>query len=366
MSRYAPLRSRVDDISGAGLARTLRQLTMTGPVSGQLDGAPVTVFCSNDYLGLAHHPAVTAAFTGTGSGASRLISGNRPAHEALERRLEEMYGRPATLFSSGYHANLALMSTAVQAGDRVASDALNHASLIDGLRLSRAERYILPHGDPSAIVDGTRMVVVEGVYSMDGDIIDLPAYTGEHWLVVDEAHAFGVLGERGLGAAQARGVTPDFIVGTFGKAIGTYGAFVVGPPELKSLLVSQGRSFIFTTGLPEPVVNASLVALELATDERRQRLQANVHRFRTGLDQLGIPALGNTHIVPVVLGPRTMAVADRLLAKGHWAAGIRPPTVPAGLERVRFTLSAAHTHQQIDALLSDFSHALKEVPCDNT
>ncbi|MEC9389428.1 MAG: 8-amino-7-oxononanoate synthase [Myxococcota bacterium] len=365
MSRYQALQDRVDAVAAAGLQRKLMRLTMTDPVTGTLDGRSVTVFCSNDYLGLAHHPDVVNAFQGSGAGASRLISGNRPAHEDLEAHLERLYGRPATLFSSGYHANLALMSTVVTEEDRVASDALNHASIIDGLRLSKATRQIVPHGSPSAIPSGSRMVVVEGVYSMDGDVLDLPAYEGDHWLAVDEAHAFGVVGPHGLGAAASMGVEPDFIIGTLGKAIGTYGAFVVGPPELKALLISQGRSFMFTTGLPEPVVRASLVALTLATDERRAALQANVARFRTGLQDLGIDALGSTHIVPVLMGRATMAVAERLMDRGHWAAGIRAPTVAPGSERVRFTVSAAHTAEQIDRLLSDLAAVLKEIRHDH-
>ena len=365
MSRYQALQDRVDAVAAAGLQRQLRRLAMTGPVTGTIDGRSVTVFCSNDYLGLAHHPDVVDAFQGSGAGASRLISGNRPAHEDLEGELERLYGRPTTLFSSGYHANLALMSTVVTEGDRVASDALNHASIIDGMRLSRATRQIVPHGQPSAIPAKSKMVVVEGVYSMNGDMLDLPAYQGDHWLAVDEAHAFGVVGPQGRGAAAAMGVEPDFIIGTLGKAVGTYGAFVVGPPELKALLISQGRSFIFTTGLPEPVVRASLVALRLATDERRATLRANVARLRAGLRDLGIDALGSTHIVPVLMGGATMAVAERLLERGHWAAGIRAPTVAPGSERVRFTVSAAHTADQIDGLLSDLAAVLKEFPHDH-
>ncbi len=362
MNRYAPLQNRMSSVEAAGLKRELRELEMLDGVRGILNGRPVTVFCSNDYLGLAHHPDVRAAYDGTGAGASRLISGNRPAHVALEDSLSELYGRPATLFSSGYHANLALMSTVIGRGDLVASDALNHASLIDGLRLSRATRQVLPHGDPSGIEPGTRMVVVEGVYSMDGDILALDSYRGAHWLAVDEAHAFGVLGPQGRGAAAAQGVEPDFVVGTLGKAIGTYGAFVVGPPSLRELLVSRGRSFIFTTGLPEPLVRASVVALSLATDARRERLAENVARFRGGLNELGIVALGHTHIMPIVLGSRTMAVADALLARGLWVAGIRSPTVAEGTERLRITLSASHTFDQIDRLLEALETELKENP----
>ena len=360
MSRFAPIEAAVARIEANGLNRKLRQLRMEGSVTGQLDGQPVTVFCSNDYLGLAQHPDVQAAFQGSGAGASRLISGNRPVHEQLEARLSEMFGRPATLFSSGYHANLALMSTVVGEGDVVASDALNHASLIDGLRLSRAHRIILEHGCAEGIPPGIRLVVAEGVYSMDGDILDLKHYCGDHWLAVDEAHGFGVLGPDGLGAAAAQGVVPDFVVGTLGKAIGTYGAFVVGPPALRQLLISKGRSFIFTTGIPEPIAAASMVAIGLADEDRRAKLSQNVRRLREGLADLHITTLGDAHIVPIVLGPRTMKVADGLLERGFWAAGIRAPTVAPGSERIRITVSAGHTADQIDGLIEALVKVLKE------
>ena len=341
----------MEGVEAQGLRRTLRTLTMTGSTTGVLDGSDVNVFCSNDYLGLAHHPEVVRAFEGAGAGSSRLISGNRPAHQRIEAMLSEMYGRPATLFSSGYHANLALMSTVLQPDDCVCSDALNHASIIDGLRLSKAQRQVIPHGDSSSIEPSSRMVVIEGLYSMDGDTLSIPEYCGRHWLAVDEAHAVGVLGPGGRGVAAAQGVEPDFLVGTLGKAYGSYGAFVVGPPSLRELLLSRGRSFIFTTGLPEPVVCAAITALQLATDERRERLADRVELFRQGLAELGLTALGNDHIVPVIFGNRTMAVAEALLNRGFWAAGIRAPTVPNGTERVRFTLSADHSPTQINQLL---------------
>jgi 8-amino-7-oxononanoate synthase len=350
---YASLQHRVDALDEAGLRRELRSLQPTGPTTGVLDGQPVDVFCSNDYLGLAQHPEVRAAYQGAGAGAARLISGDRPAHQALEDALSELYGRPATLMSSGYHANLALMSTVLQAGDVVASDALNHASIIDGLRLSRAERVILPHQSPAAVPARARMVVVEGLYSMDGDCPDLPQYQApDRWLCVDEAHAFGAIGPQGKGVAAAQGVEPDFIVGTLGKALGVYGAFIVGPPVLRDLLLSQGRSFIFTTGLPEPVAAAALVALGLATEARRARLSENTQRLRAGLNRLDFASTGGHHIVPLILGTQTMRVAEALLRRGVWVAGIRPPTVSAGTERLRITLSAEHTPEQIDRLLS--------------
>jgi 8-amino-7-oxononanoate synthase len=362
VSRFSALERRVRAIEAAGLKRTLRPIDMQTSTTGWLAGSPVNVFCSNDYLGLAHHPDVGAAFEGAGAGASRLISGDRAAHRALEDQLSLLHGRPATLFSSGYHANLALMSTVLESGDKVASDELNHASIIDGLRLSRAERQILPHSDPSGLNEGTRLAVVEGVYSMDGDVLDLAAYQGEHWLAVDEAHSAGVLGPAGRGVAAAQGIQPDFLVGTLGKAYGCYGAFVVGPQSLRDLLISRGRTFIFTTGLPEPVVRAASMALRLADDGLRDQLSENVRRFRNGLSDIGVKALGEAHIVPVVLGQRTMMVADALLSRGFWAAGIRAPTVPKGTERVRFTLSAAHTSEQIDRLLEALQAALQEIP----
>jgi 8-amino-7-oxononanoate synthase len=307
------------------------------------------VFSSNDYLGLAQHPDVRAAWKGAGAGSSRLIAGDRPAHHALETALSERFGRPATLFNTGYTANLALLSALVGPGELVASDALNHASIIDGIRLSGAEKVIVPHGErPPA---SCRLAVVEGLYSMDGDTLDLHTYAGEHWLAVDDAHAVGALGPDGRGEAARQGVTPDFLVGTLGKAYGAFGAFVIGPPELRELFVSRGRTFIYTTALPEPVAAAALAGLRLADDERRERLADRTTRFRNGLAQLGRETLGSAHVVPVVLGERTMAVADELLARGFFALGIRPPTVPAGTERIRFSLSAEHTDEQIDRLL---------------
>lgn len=362
MTRFSALEERVQSIDAAGLRRVLRPIEMHTSTTGMLDGALVNVFCSNDYLGLAHHPEVRAAFQGSGVGASRLISGDRAGHQGIEKQLSDLFGRPATLFSSGYHANLALLSTVLQPGDRVASDALNHASIIDGLRLSKAERTVLDHGDPSALRQGFQMAVVEGVYSMDGDVLDLAAYRGDHWLAVDEAHSVGVLGPNGTGAAASQGVEPDFVIGTLGKAYGCYGAFVVGPPALRELLMSRGRTFIFTTGLPEPVVRAASTAIHLADDALREQLQDNVQRFRLGLQHLGVSALGKAHIVPVVFGARTMKIADALLHRGFWAAGIRAPTVAAGTERVRFTLSSAHTHDQIDRLLEALQAVLQEIP----
>jgi 7-keto-8-aminopelargonate synthetase-like enzyme len=359
--RYAALAQRVDTARAEGLLRRLRLVEPLGGTTARVDGRVVTLFCTNDYLGLADHPEIQAAWRGSGAGASRLVSGNRPAHVALEEALGQLYGRPATLFGSGFTANLGLLSTVIGPDDTVASDALNHASIIDGLRLSGAKKVILDHGRAD-IPAGTRLAVVEGVYSMDGDILDLPRYFGDHWLAVDEAHGFGCLGPGGRGAAYAKGVVPDFVMGTLGKALGVVGAFIIGPPELRELLVSFGRSFVYTTGLPEPVARAALVGLRLADDERRERLATNTRRLRMGLWQIGAEALGHAHVVPVVTGERTMAVSEALLDRGYYAPGIRWPTVPRGQERVRMTVSAAHTDDQIDGLVEALDGALRAIP----
>ncbi|TNE87913.1 MAG: 8-amino-7-oxononanoate synthase [Deltaproteobacteria bacterium] len=352
MSRTARWTRRNQELAERGLRRAVRTLTPTGPTTGVLDGREVIVACSNDYLGLAADPQVQAAARGGGATGSRLISGSRPAHRALEEALEDWLGRPALLFNSGYQANLAVLSTLPEAGDVVASDALNHASLIDGLRLSRATRRIVPHADPDAVGDADYLVL-EGLYSMDGDVPPLTRYPEAPLRIVDEAHALGVLGPEGRGASAAAGLVPDVFVGTFGKAGGSAGAFVSGPAELIDLLTSRGRSFIFTTALPEPVAHMALAGLtRLRTaDDRRERLAANVRRLRDGLAELGWQALGDHHIVPIVVGDGAMDLAARLLDGGVFAPGIRPPTVPAGQERLRLTVSSEHTEAQIDRIL---------------
>lgn len=359
MSRYASLARRVSAAREDGLARRLRVVEPDGPVTARVDGRNVVLFCTNDYLGLAGHPEVTSAYRGGGAGASRLISGDRPAHRALEDALSERYGRPATLFNSGYAANLALAGV-LERGDIVASDAMNHASIIDGLRLSPAEKVILPHGRPEIPV-GARMVIVEGLYSMDGDILDLPKYFGDHWLAVDEAHSVGCIGPEGLGASYMKGVVPDFVVGTLGKAYGVAGAFIIGPPELRELLVSFGRSFVYTTGMPEPVAHAARAALRLANQERREALAFNARRLRVSLFQLGVRTLGDAHIIPVLTGEHTMPVAAGLLERGFLVPGIRWPTVSRGAERLRITVSSEHTTDQLDALAEAIEAELRAV-----
>lgn len=357
-SRYAPLAARLRALDDAGLRRRLREVRPLGPTTALVDGKPCVLFCTNDYLGLADHPDVAAAWRGGGSGAARLVSGTRPAHVAVEDALTELYGRPALLFTTGFQANLALYSTVVGPDDRIASDAANHASMIDGMRLSPAKRTIQPHLDPNVPAD-TTLIAVETLYSMDGDSPDLRRYPTGPWLAVDEAHAFGCVGPGGRGLAAVQGVAADFVVGTFGKAVGVGGAFVVGPPELRELLVSTGRAFVYTTAMPAAQAAAILVGLRLADDERRGRLARNVQRFRAALAQEGILALGSAHIVPVVTAERTMRVAEALLARGIYAPGIRFPTVPRGTERVRLTVSAAHTDDELDRCVEALAGALR-------
>lgn len=358
MDRTARWQARLAAIRDAGRWRAPRTLIPTGPTTGHLDGREVIVACSNDYLGLAWNPAVRAAATGGGAGSSRLISGTREAHRALEERVADWLGTEAALtFPSGWMANLALFSTVGEEGDLIASDAANHASIIDGLRLGKARRVVVPHADPDAVPAEATAIAVEGLFSMDGDLPPLPRYPRAPWLLVDEAHAIGCLGPDGRGAAALLGAAPDAVIGTFGKAFGAAGAFVAGPRALIDLLINAGRSFIFTTAPPEPVVAMALAGLRAATSERRERLQANTERLRCALLQLGWAPLGDAHVVPVVTGAATMAVADRLLARGVFAPGIRWPTVPRGAERIRLTVSSEHTPAQLDRIAEAFGPA---------
>ncbi len=363
--RFAALDDLLGDITHRGLARSLRPVQPTGATTAlDEEGRALTVFCSNDYLGIAHDPAMQAAWTGAAAGSARLISGDRPAHHALEHALSERFGQPATLLSSGWHANLALLGTVLQQSDLVSSDIYNHASIIDGLRLTRCRRVILPHRS-TAVPEDARLHCTETLFSMDGhtaDLTELAAVIGERWLMVDEAHTVGALGPDGRGLAADNGVQPDFLVGTLGKAYGAYGAFVVGPPVLRDLLLSRGRAFIFTTGLPEAACHAALVGLRLATDARRDQLAANTARLRKALKDIGLSPLGAHHIVPIVLGPPTMDISQKLFQHGFLIPGIRPPTVPPGQERLRITVSAAHRPDQLDRLVDTLDLVLRHQP----
>ena len=351
MHRYARWQARLDTIAAQGRTRELRPLRPTGPVTAQLNGRDVIVAASNDYLGLAWSLATDPIKAAGGSGGSRLISGDRLAHHQLEDALTAIFGRPALVFTSGYHANLAVFSTVCEASDLLASDSLNHASIIDGIRLSKATKHVFPHGHLDAVPDEARLLVVEGLYSMDGDQLDLTRAPRGPWLAVDEAHSVGCIGPQGRGTAAAQGVEPDILIGTFGKAYGASGAFVIGPPELKALLVNAGRSFIYTTGMPSTVAEMCLAGLQRATSERRERLADRTHYFRAALHQQGWQPLGSAHIVPLVIGSNAMAVAQRLLQAGVYVPGIRWPTVAKGTERLRFTLSSEHSNEHLDRIV---------------
>jgi 8-amino-7-oxononanoate synthase len=309
---------------------------------------------------------------GCASGGSRLISGNLRIHEQLEEELAELLGTEAALvFSTGYMANAGVIPALTSSGDVVVSDELNHASIIDGCRLARAETRVFPHGDLDALeatlrqVASTRrrvLLAVDGIYSMDGDVAPLGEMVAlarrfGAMLLLDDAHATGTLGARGGGTAELLGVERgvDVVVGTLGKALGSFGAFVAGSAALRDLLVNLARSFIFSCALSPPQVEAGRAALRLLGREpwRRDRLRANGERLRGLLDEHGISTHpSTTHIVPVILGEnqRTMATCERLLERGFFAQGIRPPSVPEGSARLRLTPMATHREEEIDAL----------------
>ena len=352
----------------------------------RIDGRERLAFCSNDYLALANDPRLAAAMHagidryGVGAGSAHLINGHFESHDRLEAELADWLGvAAARLFSTGYMANLGVVGALVGRGDTVIADRLNHASLIDAVRLSGARLSRYRHNDLDDLearlerASGERMILTDGVFSMDGDVAPLAelvelAERFDAWLVVDEAHAFGVLGQTGRGSFEAAGLVPGervLRVGTLGKAFGTAGAFVVGGAEPLAVLLQRARTYLFTTAQPPAVAEASRAALAIVRDEawRRDRLAELVARFRAGVAGLdGIERMdSSTPIQPLVVGEpdRAVAMADRLDARGLLVPPIRPPTVPTGASRLRVTLSAAHEPGDIDALVS----ALRE--CTN-
>jgi 8-amino-7-oxononanoate synthase len=377
----AELAAELAAIDVAGLRRRLAPLRRApGGILVTPDGRALVDFASNDYLGLAADPrpaAAAAAFLereGVGAGAARLIAGNHPLHEALERALAEHAGTErALLFPSGYAANVGALPALAGAGDAIYSDALNHASLIDGCRLSRATVRVFPHGDVGALAAlladdagrfRRRWIVVEGVFSMDGDLAPLAAIAElarAHgaYTYVDDAHGTAVVGPDGRGSAALCGAPVDVAVGTLGKALGAAGAFVAGSAALCELLAHRARSFVFTTGSPPAVAAAALAALQIARAEpwRRERVRANARRLRAGLAAAGLATLdgeGAGHVVPVLVGgaEETVAAGAALRARGFAVGAVRPPTVPAGTSRLRLGVSAAHTPDQVDGLVA--------------
>jgi len=357
---------RLEELRDRGLYRRLR--LVSGPQGPRvlLGGRQVLLLCSNNYLGLADHPKVRGAAAeaamrfGAGAGASRLISGNMEPHRRLESRLAEFEGyEAALLFGSGYLANTGAIAALAGRGEVVFSDELNHASIVDGCRLARAETFVYRHGDLEHLAWGLReasgrgsLIVSDGLFSMDGDVAPLPQLlelARRHGcrLMVDEAHATGAIGPGGRGAVAAAGLSGeiDLVVGTLGKALGSYGAYVCASAETVDFLVNTARSFIFSTAPPPPSVAAASAALELVSPHRVERLQTNADRFRAALAAEGLDTgPSQTQIVPIEVGEaeRTMELCERVLERGVFAQGIRPPTVAEGSSRLRFTVMATH------------------------
>ena len=382
------LTARLAEVKESGLYRRLRAVESAQDAAIILEGQEVLLFSSNNYLGLANHPALKQAAReatqryGCGSGASRLISGSMVVHHELEQRLATLKKTEAALvFPTGYHANIGVLSALMGAGDTILSDSLNHASIIDGCRLSRADTRVYRHADTAHLAEllkacpptGQRLIVTDSVFSMDGDLAPLAEIVGlarqyDAWVMVDEAHATGVFGPHGGGLVEELGLAGqvDIRMGTLGKALGCVGAFVAGSHELIDWLVNRARSFIYTTAIPPAMAAAVLAALDIVEQEpeRRQQLWDNTRMLSDGLRSLGY-TLGATRsqILPVIIGEAraTMVVAQAILQRGVFAHGIRPPTVPAGSSRIRVTPMATHTQDQLSRTLDAFAVAGREV-----
>jgi len=356
----------------------------------EVDGKSVALFAGSNYLDLAHHPALVEASAqasrdyGCAAGGSRLINGNLDLHEALECELADFLGTEAALaFNTGYMANVGVIPALVGRGDILVSDELNHASIIDGARLSQATVRVFPHGDVEALdrvlaecadQSGRTLLVVDGVYSMDGDLAPLAGMVESArrhgaMVMLDDAHGTFTLGEKGRGSAEHLDVEEgvDVLVGTLGKSLGSFGAFAAGSALLRDLLVNVARSFIFSCALAPPQVAASRAALEVVRDEpgRRWQLQCNAARLRARLAAAGVSTDPScSQIVPVQIGgnARTMRICEGLLERGFYAQGIRHPSVPEGTARLRITLMASHREQEIDAFVDALCDLLAEHP----
>lgn len=371
------LQSRLAERRSAHLYRHRPLLQTPQQPEVMVDGERVLAFCSNDYLGLASHPEVIRAMQqgadrwGVGGGASHLVMGHSTPHHQLEEALAEFTGRPrALLFSTGYMANLAAVTALVGQGDTVLEDRINHASLLDAGLLSgaRFSRYL--HNDAVSLASrmekatGNTLVVTDGVFSMDGDLADLPALCAtararNAWVMVDDAHGFGPLGKTGGGIVEHFGLGMDdvqVLVGTLGKAFGTAGAFVAGSDELIETLIQFARPYIYTTSQPPAVACATLKSLELLRTEswRRDHLNSLIERFRRGAAEIGLTLMDSpTPIQPILVGSseRALKLSSALRARGILVGAIRPPTVPAGSARLRVTFCASHSEAQVERLL---------------
>ena len=375
-----------------GLYRKLRRVEGGQGPTLLLDGREVLNFSSNNYLGLANHPALRKAATeaidryGCGAAASRLISGNMTLHEELEEKIAKLKGTEVALvFNSGFQANVGIIPTLAGEGDVIFSDALNHASIIDGCRLSRAKTMVYPHCDVNGLEEalkkapatGRKLIVTETLFSMDGDEASLAEIVGlaeryGAFIMVDEAHATGVFGPNGAGVAAKLGLADRVLVqmGTLGKALGGFGAYVAGSGALRELLINRCRSFIFTTSLPPPVLAAAMAAIELLYQEPQRRLALwhNCRALREGLKKTGFcPGKSESQILAPIIGDaeRCMAFSERLLQRGVFAQGIRPPTVPPGTARLRVTVMATHTHEHLHRALKAFEAVAQDLRMDD-
>lgn len=372
------LRQRLGEIERDGLYRRRRVLDSPQGAIIEMDGRKLVNFCSNDYLGLANHPDVVAAFCraardfGVGSGSAHLVCGHGRAHHQLEDELADFAGRDrALLFSTGYMANLGVISALGGRGDMIFEDRLNHASLLDAARLSGARLKRFRHRNLAELEtaleesesEGT-LIASDGVFSMEGDLAPVKELASLArrlgcWLLIDDAHGVGVLGERGAGLLEQQGISQaevPILMGTLGKALGTFGAFVAGSEELIEFLIQQARTYVFTTALPPAVAAATRVSLTLAVKEgwRRDRLALLVRHFRAGATTLGLQLMeSSTPVQPVLIGDNEVAVktSEKLREAGFLVTAIRPPTVPVGTARLRITLTATHDENQLNRLL---------------
>jgi glycine C-acetyltransferase/8-amino-7-oxononanoate synthase len=367
------LSARLDELKELGLHRRMRMVS--GPQGPRvvLDGKPVLLLCSNNYLGLADHPRVREAAAdaamrwGVGAGASRLVSGTMTIHRRLEERLAEFESCDAcVLFGSGYLANAGIIGALAGRGEVVFSDELNHASIVDGCRLARADVFVYDHGDVEHLEWGLRqagergaLIVTDGVFSMDGDVAPLPeivelARDHDVRVMVDEAHGTGAVGPRGRGAVADAALEGeiDVIVGTLGKALGSYGAYACCSPELATWLTNSARTLIFSTAPPPPAVAGALAALELLVEEPRrvERLQRNARVLREELAREGWDTAGSsTQIMPLIVGDahNALRMAEAAIERGVFAQAIRPPTVPDGMSRLRVAVMASHGRDEL-------------------
>ena len=383
MADFESLAAALSERHDQHLYRSRRVLQSAQGAEVVVDGQTCLNFCSNDYLGLANHPEIITAFKnaadqfGVGSGASHLVCGHSHLHHQLEEQLADFTGRDrALLFSTGYMANLGAVNALIGRGDFIFEDKLNHASLLDAGLLSQARFQRFLHNDVDSLdrrlgkanasqqQSGRKLIVVDGVFSMDGDCAPLPALADtadryDAWLMVDDAHGFGVLGKNGAGCAEHFNLDQQrlpILMATLGKGVGSFGAFVAGSDTLIETLIQFARPYIYTTAMPPAVAAAGLASLAIIRRDhsRRAHLQSLISRFKTAANQLGLPLMASdTAIQPLTIGnsDTAMAVSQALAEAGFLVGAIRPPTVPEGTARLRVTLTAAHSEGQVDQLL---------------